>query len=433
MLTQLMAFPRLNNVSFWLLPPSLILLLLSSLVENGAGTGWTVEGMLFLLSSVVVTLLLLINTTRCGKLLYSEMNTHLILLNVVKISLTWGQSAWVFYANKINFIISIILYYIYCTLKIKDNLTWSKVNVQSTVNECPSETKRSAFNSVNLPNSTAYYQWLVGVTDGDGTFHFSKNKKGIWGFSFQISQSNYNLRLLFYIKSMLKVGSVSIPNSKDNTAAFRVRNIQHIIAFILPIFDKFPLLTSKYFYYSLFREAIIIMSDPTLTKEEKDIYITAIKEKTMPEGYISPAWSIISNTVNNIESATTVMSKFWIVGFTEAEGSFYLVLKGPQRLVHMFEITQKLDVIVLEAIAIILGLRFINKKTYNTVIASNANNIQNVIKYFFKTMKGMKALEYRIWARSFMKNKKDFVQLNKTRDLMRSIRSIRLDKNFKIK
>jgi hypothetical protein len=62
----------------------------------------------------------------------------------------------------------------------------------------------------------------------------------------------------------------------------------------------------------------------------------------------------------------------------------------------MFEITQKLDVIVLEAIAIILGLRLVNKKTYNTVIASNANSIQNVIKYFFKTMKGMKALEYRI-------------------------------------
>jgi hypothetical protein len=32
-----------------------------------------------------------------------------------------------------------------------------------------------------------------------------------------------------------------------------------------------------------------------------------------------------------------------------------------------------------------------------------------------------------------MKEKKDFVQLNKTHDLMRSIRSIRLDKNFKKK
>lgn len=41
-ISNLMAFPRLNNISFWLLPPSLILLLVSSLVENGAGTGWTV-------------------------------------------------------------------------------------------------------------------------------------------------------------------------------------------------------------------------------------------------------------------------------------------------------------------------------------------------------------------------------------------------------
>ena len=36
-----MAFPRLNNISFWLNPPALALLLLSTLVEQGAGTGWT--------------------------------------------------------------------------------------------------------------------------------------------------------------------------------------------------------------------------------------------------------------------------------------------------------------------------------------------------------------------------------------------------------
>ena len=35
---------------------------------------------------------------------------------------------------------------------------------------------------------------------------------------------------------MLCLGSVSVPNSKDNTAEFRIRNIQHIIQYILPIF-----------------------------------------------------------------------------------------------------------------------------------------------------------------------------------------------------
>jgi hypothetical protein len=135
----------------------------------------------------------------------------------------------------------------------------------------------------------SFYQWLVGMTDGDGTFHFSKTKKGIWSFTFKIAQSNYNLRLLYYIKSMLGVGSVSVPNSKDNTAEFRIRNIQHIIQYVLPIFDTFPLLTSKYFYYKLFREAILIMNDSTLSKEEKDKQISHLKSQTMPLNYISPA------------------------------------------------------------------------------------------------------------------------------------------------
>lgn len=68
-----MAFPRLNNISFWLLPPSLILLLAS---EQGAGTGWTVKGKLSQITSLFVGLGNLLNTTRCGKLLYSEMNTY---------------------------------------------------------------------------------------------------------------------------------------------------------------------------------------------------------------------------------------------------------------------------------------------------------------------------------------------------------------------
>lgn len=42
------------------------------------------------------------------------------------------------------------------------------------------------------------------------------------------------------------------------------------------------------------------------------------------------------------------MSKYWVVGFTEAEGSFYLTKKGPSRIIHCFEITQKNDKIVLK-------------------------------------------------------------------------------------
>jgi LAGLIDADG endonuclease len=134
-----------------------------------------------------------------------------------------------------------------------------------------------------------------------------------------------------------------------------------------------------------------------------------------------------------VKETMKVISKSWLVGFTEAEGSFYLVLKDPERLVHAFELTQKLDRIVLEGIAKILHMNVTDKKTYSTVVTSNKTTIIHIIDYYRDTMKGMKSLEYRIWSRSFSKKKQDYTTLLKTRELMRSIRSIRLDKNFKIK
>ena len=98
------------------------------------------------------------------------------------------------------------------------------------------------------------------------------------------------------------------------------------------------------------------MSDSTLTKDQKDLLISEVKSQSISNDYISPAWQTINNEVTTLDSALKVMSKSWLIGFTEAEGSFYIVKKGPKRLVLAFEITQKLDIIVLEAIAKILGL-----------------------------------------------------------------------------
>jgi hypothetical protein len=76
-----------------------------------------------------------------------------------------------------------------------------------------------------------------------------------------------------------------------------------------------------------------------------------------------------------VKDAMMVISKSWLVGFTEAEGSFYLVLKGTERLVHAFELTQKQDRIVLEGIAKILHMNVTDKKTYSTVVTYNKTTI----------------------------------------------------------
>jgi LAGLIDADG endonuclease len=75
------------------------------------------------------------------------------------------------------------------------------------------------------------------------------------------------------------------------------------------------------------------------------------------------------------------------------------VNKSPRRLVHAFEITQKLDKIVLTSIKYILGISTnvqTKKAGYYSISTTNSRAITNIIKYFHNTMKGMKSLEYRI-------------------------------------
>jgi hypothetical protein len=94
------------------------------------------------------------------------------------------------------------------------------------------------------------------------------------------------------------------------------------------------------------------------------------------------------------------MTKPWVVGFIEAEGSFYLVSKDKTRIVHGFGISQKLDSVVLEGIRHILhiptAVRFKLNHSYYILDTTNSRAIENIIQYFHKTMKGMKSVEYRI-------------------------------------
>ena len=89
------------------------------------------------------------------------------------------------------------------------------------------------------------------------------------------------------------------------------------------------------------------MTDLNISNEERDDLLLALKGQKKPKNYISPAWKNVNYFVNDTNTVKSVMSKYWLVGFTEAEGSFYIVKKDYTRLVHGFEITQKLDIIVL--------------------------------------------------------------------------------------
>jgi hypothetical protein len=391
-----MAFPRLNNVSFWLLPPSLILLLLSSLVENGAGTGWTVNFKLSNYRNIIKN-----KPYSMRKSLLFGGNCSSLNSMKEKLLLTWRKFAWI---KRLR------LYFIYQRLNVGRLISLRSF---TTINK----------NSLS-ENKEIFYQWLVGFTDGDGTFSIVHQNNN-WSLTFKISQSTYNLRVLNFIKTQLKAGTIYI--EKDGSHAhFRIRDRILLESVIYPIFDKYSLLTTKQFNYIKFKEAHAILSNTSLSKLEKDNLILKIVKTKPPVSYISPVWSLIENNVSNFNSASKIMSKSWLVGFTEAEGSFYLVAKSAKKLVHGFEITQKLDKIVLIAIKTILGIstnvKVTNSGTFS-IVTTNSRAIENIIKYYKNTMKGMKSLEYRVWARAYGKHKGEFIALNKIRNQVRKMKS----------
>ncbi|GAA5806053.1 hypothetical protein HPULCUR_011581 [Helicostylum pulchrum] len=200
---------------------------------------------------------------------------------------------------------------------------------------------------------------------------------------------------------------------------------------IFPIFDQYPLLTTKYFNYAKFKEAYYILEDSKLTKSERNASIETLLLTKPSESYISPAWNKITLPIADANEASKVISKSWLIGFVEAEGSFYLVTKDANRIVHGFGITQKLDRVVLEGIRHILHIstKVVYKEKYNhhMIDTTNSRAIKNVSKYFFNTMKGMKGVEYRIWSRSFNKHKGDYSQLVKIQKLLRELRTVRAD------
>ena len=109
------------------------------------------------------------------------------------------------------------------------------------------------------------------MTDGDGTFHLAY-QNGKWNLVYKIALSRYNLRALYYIKKQLGVGSIS----KDNTKGeFRIRDRKKLAQVIFPIFDKYPLLTSKQFDFKKLKKAYSILENINLSFSLKTASVTA--------------------------------------------------------------------------------------------------------------------------------------------------------------
>jgi LAGLIDADG endonuclease len=219
-----MAFPRLNNISYLSLIPSIVLFLFAGGIENGVGTGWTLK----------MDRELLWGDSEAMKLFSMRENPQV--LNYLNKTQVIGYSCFLFVT------------YVKMPMA-RGQYAWVNKNLYSTHQRLNKEYLEN-----NKNDKTWFEQWLVGMTDGDGTLY-------------KISLSRYNLRLLYYIKKELGVGSINRDNLKGQ---FVIRDRKKLANVIFPVFDKYPLLTSKLFDYIKLKKAYDILENINLSKNEKD-------------------------------------------------------------------------------------------------------------------------------------------------------------------
>ena len=229
------------------------------------------------------------------------------------------------------------------------------------------------------------YAYLVGLFEGDGYFIITKKGKYLT-YELGIELSIKDVQLIYKIKNLLGIGIVSF-RKRDNVqmVTLKIRDKNHLINFIIPIFDKYPMLSNKQYDYLRFKTTLL----------SNIIYVQDL-----------PKYTRSKDCLNSIES---IISKYyfsaWLVGFIEAEGCFsvYKLNKNSDYLVGSFDISQKDAHILISAISRYLSFTtaiHIDKTNCYKLKVTGVRSIENLINFLHNApvkLMGNKKLQYLLW------------------------------------
>jgi len=359
-----------------------------------------------------------------GGLIYEEINKYKFIL-VVIILLYAGKSCNI--KNVIEYMFSL------CIKHVKKSIIIRQSAENKFLNYLNKNNYSTNLNfSQRLESGNFIYPYLVGLYEGDGWFSVSKKGKYIM-YEFGIEVSIRDIQLIYKIKKLLGVGTVYIRNkskgsenleiesfllSKNlrNNVIFRIRNKSHLKNIILPIFDKYPMLTNKQYDYIEFRSALlsnIIYSNELLPYIRPNSFSSPRPEEG--HGYSRFTHPILNRRDgkfnNKIESIlNTSYFPAWLVGFIEAESCFS-IYKPTNSLsfIASFEVSQTNEEVIILAIRKFLGLSpkvRVDKTNNYRLKASGIRAIENVIKFMSRApikLQGYKKLQYVIWLKNMRK------------------------------
>ena len=316
-----------------------------------------------------------------------------------------------------------------------------------------------------------YEHWLVGLTDGDGSFSIDRQVKPhgkiVWNLVYKISLSQYNTRALMKAKQILGAGHVT--KTQDTMITLRIRDRDLLERCVFPIFDRIPLVSNKHYDYVRVREIARLLKDETLSTTQRDERIDSLWSQNMSRTALAPIWShlisdlrdssdeksfeddLLSNDNSGFRTCpkkelspsldraqvTRILSVPWVSGFLEAEGSFYITCKDKDtgRYCHGFGLTQTGNGVLLQALRVFfkIGAKVRLRKpasfahlkpesrSFYALDTTNWRTLEFLKGIMAHTFLGIKSQEFRVWERS-MKHRGNNEKLRDIQSLMRSMR-----------
>lgn len=169
-------------------------------------------------------------------------------------------------------------------------------------------------------NNSEFLEWFVGFIDGEGCFLIEiEIKKKVVKFNLRINLHIDDLGVLVKIKENLGIGEIYLVENK-NQAYWRVIKLNEIQEVIIPIFDKYPLLTIKSLNYQYFKQALNIKLNAGYKQKLSDTQFENIKQIKSKMNLNLDSKEIYK--WNHTNGLCNKISPYWLLGFIEAEGSF---------------------------------------------------------------------------------------------------------------
>lgn len=215
--------------------------------------------------------------------------------------------------------------------------------------------------------------WMVGFIDGDGYFGLEKMKRKRQGkteifYRPILAISQNNIQILYKIKSRIGCGTVSPKGKKKDQFHYRIRSAEHMKNFFFSLIPGNRFQTNKKLQYELLKKAVFFLTtqynpqnkNHNLFLEQIDNDLRIAKNCCFLNSYL--------------------ISSDWLIGFLEAEGTFYFDMASTQPTRFLIKITQK-NKPLLEKIQKTLGYGKVHKER-NTIYYFGCYNRVDLQKIF---------------------------------------------------